>query len=38
MKENISLERYWIKLKGNGKKITIPLKTKERKSWIEPWE
>jgi len=35
MKENISLEKYRIKLKGDGRKIIIPLDLKEGKPWIE---
>ena len=33
MKENISLEKDRIKLKGQGKKIIIPLDSKEGKPW-----
>ena len=36
MKENISLEKDRIKLKGQGKKIIIPLDPKEGKPWEEP--
>jgi hypothetical protein len=35
MKSNISLKKYRIKLKGNGKKIMIPLDPKEGKPMIE---
>lgn len=33
MKANISLEKDRIKFKGQGKKVIIPLDTKERKPW-----
>ena len=36
MKENISLEKDRIKLKGQGKKIIIPLDPKEGAPWEEP--
>ena len=35
MKENISLEKDKIQLKGQGKKIIIPLDPKEGASWEE---
>lgn len=35
MKENISLEKDRIKLKGQGKKIIIPLDPKEGTPWEE---
>ena len=35
MKENISLEKYKIKLKGKGKNIVIPIDPKEGKPWEE---
>jgi hypothetical protein len=35
MKENISLENDRIKLKGNGRKIIIPLDLSEWKPWSE---
>lgn len=36
MKANISLEKDRVKLKGNGRKIIIPLDPSERKPWSEP--
>ena len=36
MKSNISIEKDRIKLKGQGKKIIIPLDPKEGGSWEEP--
>ena len=36
MKANISLEKDRIKLKGQGKKIIIPLDPKEGTPWEEP--
>lgn len=36
MKANISLEKGKIKLKGQGKKIIIPLDPKEGAPWEEP--
>ena len=36
MKANISLEKYRIKLKGQGKKIIIRLDPKEGTPWEEP--
>ena len=36
MKENISLEKERIKMKGQGKKIIIPLDLKEGAPWEEP--
>lgn len=36
MKENISLKKDRIKLKGQGKKIIIPLDPKEGTPWEEP--
>ena len=36
MKENVSLENDRIKLKGQGKKIIIPLDPKEGAPWEEP--
>ena len=36
MKSNISLEKDRIKLKGQGKKVIIPLDPKERAPWEEP--
>ena len=36
MKANISLEKYRIKLKGQGKKVIIPLDPKEGAPWEEP--
>ena len=36
MKANISLEKYRIKLKGQGKKVIIPLEPKEGAPWEEP--
>ena len=36
MKANISLEKHRIKLKGQGKKIIIPLDPKEGAPWEEP--
>ena len=36
MKSNISLEKYRIYLKGQGKKVIIPLDPKEGASWEEP--
>ena len=36
MKANISLEKDIIKLKGQGKKVIIPLDTKEGEPWEEP--
>jgi hypothetical protein len=38
MKENISLEKDRIELKGDGRKIIIPLDEKEGKPWIESWD
>jgi hypothetical protein len=38
MKATISLERDWIKLKGSGRKIIIPLDPKEGNPWVETWE
>jgi hypothetical protein len=38
MKANISLEKDRIKLKGDGRKIIIPLDPKERKPWTESWD
>jgi hypothetical protein len=38
MKENISLEKDRIKLKGDGRKIIIPLDPKEGKPWTESWD
>jgi hypothetical protein len=35
MKETISLERDRVKLKGNDRKIVIPLDPKEGKTWVE---
>jgi hypothetical protein len=35
---NHSLERDQIKLKGNGKKIIIPLDPKEENPWKKSWE
>ena len=36
IKANISLEKDRIKLKGQGKKIIIPLDSKEGTPWEEP--
>ena len=36
MKANISLEKDRIKIKGQGKKIIIPLDPKEGTPWEEP--
>ena len=36
MKANISLEKDRIKLKGQGKKVIIPLDPKEGAPWEEP--
>ena len=36
MKANISLEKDKIKLKGEGKKVIIPLDPKEGAAWEEP--
>ena len=36
MKANISLEKDRIKLKGQGKKVIIPLHPKEGEAWEEP--
>ena len=36
MKANISLDKDKIKLKGQGKKIIIPLDRKEATPWVEP--
>ena len=36
MKANISKEKNRIKLKGQGKKVIIPLDPKEGASWEEP--
>ena len=36
MKANISLEKDRIKLKGQGKKVIIPLDPKEGSPWEEP--
>ena len=36
MKANISSEKYRIKLKGQGKKIIIPLDPKEGTPWEDP--
>ena len=36
IKANISLEKYRIKLKGQGKKVIIPLEPKEGAPWEEP--
>lgn len=36
MKENISLDKDIIKVKGNGKKVIIPLDLREGKPWDEP--
>ena len=38
MKANISLEKYRIKLKGQGKKFIIPLDPKEGAPWEQPDE
>lgn len=38
MKATISLEKDKIKLKGNGKKIIIPLDLHEGKPWVEAYE
>jgi hypothetical protein len=38
MKENISLEKNRIKLKGDGRKIIIPLDQKVGKPWTESWD
>ena len=35
MKANISLEKDRIKLKGQGKKVIIPLDPEEGESWEE---
>ena len=37
MKANISLEKDRIKLKGQGKKVIIPLYPKEGAPWEEPY-
>ena len=36
MKANILLEKYRFKLKGQGKKVIIPLDPKEGAPWEEP--
>ena len=38
MKANISLEKYRIKLKGQGKKVIIPLYPEEGEPWEEPYD
>ena len=38
MKANISLEKDIIKLKGQGKKVIIPLDPKEGAPWEEPYD
>ena len=36
MKSSISLEKERIKIKGNGKKVIIPIHPSQGEPWIEP--
>ena len=36
MKASISLEKYRIKLKWEGRRIIIPINPKEGKPWLDP--
>ena len=35
MKASISLEKEWIKLKGNGQKVIVPIHPSQGQPWIE---
>ena len=36
MKASISLDKKWIKLKGNGKKVIVPIHPYQGEPWTEP--
>ena len=36
MKASISLDKEWIKLKGNGQKVIVPIHPSQGEPWTEP--
>ena len=36
MKDSISLDKEWIKLKGNGQKVIVPINPSQGQPWTEP--
>ena len=36
MKESISLDKEWIKLKGNGQKVIVTIHPSQGQPWTEP--